>query len=71
MLGGVDHRQTDAVLHAVSRVEVLEFGNDRGPTVAGEPAQAHQRCVPDELSDVSAIFMPRAFLEPCPNGWRI
>jgi hypothetical protein len=51
-LGRVDHRDADAVLHAARRVVELQLGGHRGARALGEPVQAHQRCVADQLGNV-------------------
>ena len=51
-LGGVDHRDADAVLDAVGRVVELQLGRDRGAGALADPVEPDQGGVADELGDV-------------------
>ena len=48
----VDDRDADAVLDRAGRVVELELGRDRGLGTVGDPVEAHQRGVADELGHV-------------------
>ena len=55
-LGGLDHRQADAVLDRAARVEHLELGQEERlaigrPEVAGEPADPDERRAADQVQD--------------------
>ncbi len=61
--GRLDHRQPDAVLHRAARVEHLELGQDEGlasrrPEIAGDPAQADEGRIPDEVDDRLGVLHP-------------
>ena len=49
LLGGLDHREPDAVLHRAAGVQVLELREELARDVAAEPLEPHDRRVPDEL----------------------
>jgi hypothetical protein len=50
-LGGLDHREADAVLHGAAGVQVLELREELSGNVAREALQPHDRRVPHELED--------------------
>ena len=52
LLGGLDHRQTDAILDAAAGIERLELAHDRRAAALGERPQAHERRAADQLGDV-------------------
>ena len=49
LLGSVDHRDTNAVLHAVSRVEELQLQNDLRTAALVQATQPYERSVSDCL----------------------
>ena len=49
LLRRLDHRMPDPVLHRAAGVQVLELREQLAGDVAGEPLEAHDRRVPDEL----------------------
>ena len=51
-LGGLDDRETDAVLHGAPWVEHLGLRVDRRSRAVGHPAQADERRLADRLEDV-------------------
>ena len=69
LLGGVDHRDGDAVLDAAGRVEELELGRDPGAGPVGHVPEADERCPADELGDVVRDPHVRS-LSPAPVGRR-
>ena len=52
LLGRVDHRDPDAVLDTVCRVEELQLGDDVGDRTFGDPVEPDQRGVTDQFRDV-------------------
>ena len=50
-LGGLDHGQADAVLHAAGRVAALQLGDYGGGGSLGDPVQLNQRCAADQIRD--------------------
>ena len=54
-LGGLDHREPDAVLHGAARVEVLELGEDRPGHVARDPVEPDDRRRPDQVEDARIL----------------
>jgi len=58
----VDHRHRDAVLHAVSGVEVLQLARDGGVDPRGDPVETHQRRVADQLCRVVGDAHRRSFV---------
>ena len=51
-LGGLDHRQADAVFDAVRRILILKLGHHLPRTPLGEFVNAHQRGITDQIGDV-------------------
>ena len=51
LLGGVDHRDADPVLHGVGGVEVLELGGDLAVGALGEAVDPDQGRVADQVRD--------------------
>src|SRR6185503_19782559 len=52
-LGGVEHRDANAVLDRASRVERLQLSEELDVDVAGkQPRELHHRGVPDVVGDV-------------------
>ena len=49
LLGGLDHREADAVLHRATRIQVLELGQQLARHVAAEALEADDRSASDEL----------------------
>ena len=52
LLGGVDHREADAVLDAAAGVERLQLPDDRRAGALGEAAQLDQRRAADQGGDI-------------------
>ena len=52
LLGGVDHRHPDPVLHPVRRVEELQLGHHLGRSPVGDLADPYQRGVAHQLRHV-------------------
>ncbi len=50
-LGLLDHAEPDPVLHAPSRADVLELGEERRPQLPPDPLEPDQRRPPDEIED--------------------
>jgi hypothetical protein len=48
-LRGLDHAQPDPILHRPARVQVLELGQHRRRQALGDPLQAHDRRVSDQV----------------------
>jgi len=55
----LEHGEPDAVLDAPGRVEVLQLAVDLGAGLVGDPVEAEQRRVPDQLCDGSCDFAQR------------
>ncbi|MNT29199.1 hypothetical protein D3C72_1649290 [compost metagenome] len=49
LLRRINHRYGDTVLDAVPRIEELQLGNHRRPHTLGDPIEAHQRSIADQL----------------------
>ena len=49
LLGRLDHREPDAVLHRAAGVQVLELREELSRDVTTQPREPHDRRVPDEL----------------------
>ncbi len=70
-LGGLDHRQADAVLHRAERVEEFQLRRDGGGAAGGDPVEPQQRRVADQRGDVGrdahAGALP-SWLSRCPRA---
>ncbi len=67
LLGRLDHREPDAVLHGAAGVQVLELREELAGNVALETLEPHDRRVPDELEDggeLAARHRARSLLRP-------
>ncbi len=58
LLGGVDHREADAVFHAGQRVAALQLGDDGGRQPGGQAVQLDQRRASDKFCDIRGNARP-------------
>jgi 4-amino-4-deoxy-L-arabinose transferase-like glycosyltransferase len=52
VVGSLDHRQPNPILHAAGGVEELQLGGDRRMGIVDAP-EPHQRCIPNQLGDAT------------------
>ena len=63
-LGVLEHGETDPILDASARVELLELGQDERTEPLGDLAQPDQRGVADQVEDALDVLHCPAILRP-------